>query len=758
MKHKQRVEVKNNNRPSRRFFVAAHYMFIAGVLALSNVFLTVQPAFAAQSAADYCNQYTTPVLKNACKAGVNGQEDCEDYALIADQAAVDICKKAERDKAAGLVTPGSVTVTPTPTPLTPPPNNARTDQIQGPLNRANSIDEYIDILHGAGPDSEVDTDEIPSDKLEAYINGAGEEQDIITLNKGAGNSPAILFINGGGWHINDCMGQRVAAGGGNMCNVKDEGIEKAGDRGYAMYDLTYRLGSSGVYYMFEDVMRGIRHIRNNASRYGIDPNKIVIWGDSAGGSLAMRAAASGKSGAKAAVGWSALTNAYKGLFKSFQSFAIGVDHSTCAPTDLAGFANFADLANGGSGTVAEYGRGLSSNDFSALGISLDGSSTGSINPLSLLTQGLVAGQNLLSASEDIEAISSQIKSKGSVSGMSGSSFNLASKKFVECLDNFNVLSPALFASPDTPPSYLAGFENDGLFDATQSYDMRDKLRQLGVKSDVLILPGSEDCAKPEKAAGPAGGCHLGYYGAFVCQTLNFIDSEVQPERGTTDCATGVAESEESGQLAADSGGGVSPSGDNSNSGQNSANAEQSESKPKSPCDAEGYQIPGGPAGPCPKGVRPNSNVQNQQGVQKPPCDSKDSKCSNPAALPRAPAGAPGTSTIGAARPAVGGQGQVGGNVYVDPKGNRVSGPSGNLNDLGWANDDKKPPNSLPGIISRSTPIGAALTLLKETPLGGWSTGCLFGSCSSGRSEVNNSASIPLLFKPHSTPSIIELRR
>lgn len=587
MKHKQRVEIKNNIRPGRRFFVAAHYYVLAAVLTLSNVFLAVQPAFAAQSAADYCNQYSTPVLKNACKAGVNGQEDCEDYALIADQAAVDICKKAERDKAAGLVTPGSVTVTPPPT-ATPSPSpspETNPDQLQGLLDQAKSLSDYIDVLHGAGPDSEVETDEIPDDEVGSYINGAGKKQEIKTINPGTGSSPAILFINGGGWHMNDCMGQRVAAGGGNMCQTYDEGFEKAGERGYAMFDLTYRLGSSGVYYMYEDVMRGIKHMQNNASKYGVDPNKLVIWGDSAGGSLSMRAAASGKSGAKAAVGWSSLTNAYSGLFKSFQSFAIGLDHSTCIPTDLAGFANFADLVNGGSGDVAEYGQGLSSNDFSALGIGLDGSTTGNLDPLTLLTQGLVAGQNLLSTAKDVEAISNQIKSSGNLSGLSGSSFNLASKKFVECLDNFNVLSPALFASPDSAPSFLAGFEDDGLFAPEQSYGMRDKLRQLGIKSEALILPGSEDCAKPEKAAGPGGGCHLGYYGAFVCQTLNFIDSEVQPERGTTNCATGVAENQGSADVASGDSGGSSNSNGGSNSGgggggnNQSGGATQQTSKP-----------------------------------------------------------------------------------------------------------------------------------------------------------------------------------
>lgn len=563
MKH-QNSQTKESSRHltqhSRAFLVALRSFALAGILIANNVFVLVQPSFAAQTAAAYCGQYTTTTLKNACRGGVSGEEDCNDYALIADQAAVDICNKAAKDREAGLVTPGEVTVTPSPSPSASPSaeesgsdNGANPDvdldQVQGLLDQANSLSDYIDILHQAGPDSAVNTDEIADDNYGYYINGAGKKQSITVNPSGQPNSPVILFFNGGGWHANDHTSDKVA--------------DDAKARGYTVMDVTYRLGSSGVYYMFEDVMRGIQHVHNNADLYGVDANKLAIWGDSAGGSLSMRAAASGRSGAKAAVGWSAPTNAYTALFKSIQSMAIGIDHSTCAPTDLAGFANFANLASGGSGDIAEYGQGLSSNDVSALGIGLDGAPTNA-DPLSLLTQGLVAGRNLLSTGQDTESISSSIiSSNGDMSGLSGSTFNLASKKFVECLDNFNALSPALFASPDSSPSFLAGFEDDGLIDPSQSYGMRDKLRQLGIHSDALILPGGDECMQTSAAPAGAGGCHLGYFKAFVCQTLNFVDSEIQPDKGATDCATGVSENQGSNDAAAAASGG---SGSGSQSG------------------------------------------------------------------------------------------------------------------------------------------------------------------------------------------------
>ncbi len=553
-------------------------LFVAAAVIVSVAgFWQTQTALAAQLANDYCSQYTTNDQKNACKDGLKGT-DCQNYADAGfDTTVVDVCKKAAADLAAGNVKPGDVKVTdttsPTPStsgsPSTSPQLNATNVDMQNYLNQAKSLSDYVDLLHGAGTDSKVDTTKVDDSRKDSYVNGAGKQQAIKELNPGSGNSPAILFFNGGGWHANDQMGERVADG--------KDGAIKAGDLGYAMYDVSYRLGSSGVYYMYEDVMRGIKHMQDNAKKYGIDPNKIVIWGDSAGGSLVMRAAASGKSGAKAAVGWSAPTNGYTGLFHSFQSFAIGMDHSTCIPTDLAGFTNFANLLNGGSGDIAQYGQGLSSNDFSSLGINLGDVTpfdTSQINPLALLTEGMIAGKNALSAGSDVEAISNQINSKNT-SGLTASTFNLATKKFTECLNNFNALSPALFASPDTPPSFLADFEVDGVISPDQTTGMRDKLRQMGIKSDSLVLPVDDHCKQPDQAESPAasGGCHLGYYYKFVCPTLAFVNSIIMPEK-KLDCgaanpvaaANNSSTNSGSGSSTGGSGGGSSNAGGSQGSG------------------------------------------------------------------------------------------------------------------------------------------------------------------------------------------------
>lgn len=174
----------------------------------------------------------------------------------------------------------------------------------------------------------------------SYIDGAGGQQGIDVYSTGGANKPGIIFVHGGGWRVGD-KNQYVGLG------------HQAAELGYVAASINYRLGSAGVYYQYEDVMRAVQSIRQNAAQYGMDPNRIAIWGDSAGGSLAMRIAASGQSGLAAAVGWSAPVNAYTAIFNSLQSFAIGLDHSTCIPTDPAALASLIPTAQGGSNTSSE---------------------------------------------------------------------------------------------------------------------------------------------------------------------------------------------------------------------------------------------------------------------------------------------------------------------------------------------------------------------------------------------------------------------
>lgn len=197
----------------------------------------------------------------------------------------------------------------------------------------------IALIIGMAPIGRTQADEMGVKLSQStYIDGAGGEQGIDVYQPGQGaNHPGIIFVHGGGWRVGD---KNQYAHLGNV----------AASRGFTAYSINYRLGASGVYYQYEDVMRAIASIRQNAAQFGTDPNRIAVWGDSAGGSLAMRVAASGETGLAAAVGWSAPVNAYTAIFNSIQSFAIGLNHSTCVPFDPANILQMVPQSSGGEGS------------------------------------------------------------------------------------------------------------------------------------------------------------------------------------------------------------------------------------------------------------------------------------------------------------------------------------------------------------------------------------------------------------------------
>lgn len=88
-----------------------------------------------------------------------------------------------------------------------------------------------------------------------------------------GRAPAILCIHGGGFRAGKREGW-------------DERCRKLAERGYVAATATYRLAPK---YQFPaaiyDVKAAVRWLRANADKYRIDPERIGVVGDSAGGHL-----------------------------------------------------------------------------------------------------------------------------------------------------------------------------------------------------------------------------------------------------------------------------------------------------------------------------------------------------------------------------------------------------------------------------------------------------------------------------------------
>ena len=90
--------------------------------------------------------------------------------------------------------------------------------------------------------------------------------------------PVIVFLHGGGWS------------GGTRTTGPDFKRYFAQD-GFAMASIEYRLTPSHLFpAAVEDVRTAVRWLKANAAAQNIDPDRICLWGTSAGGHLAAVAA------------------------------------------------------------------------------------------------------------------------------------------------------------------------------------------------------------------------------------------------------------------------------------------------------------------------------------------------------------------------------------------------------------------------------------------------------------------------------------
>lgn len=107
-------------------------------------------------------------------------------------------------------------------------------------------------------------------------DGVPQKMDV-TYPKTLGDKalPVTVYIHGGGWTSGDK---------GNGAGTAD--MKELLARGYIVVSLDYRLAPKYKWpAQIVDVKCAIRHLRANAATYRLDPNRIGVWGGSAGGHL-----------------------------------------------------------------------------------------------------------------------------------------------------------------------------------------------------------------------------------------------------------------------------------------------------------------------------------------------------------------------------------------------------------------------------------------------------------------------------------------
>jgi acetyl esterase/lipase len=126
---------------------------------------------------------------------------------------------------------------------------------------------------------EVANAAIQRDLVYERINGAVLTLDLHCPEKVSGPLPVIVWIHGGGWSRG--RKERCPA----VTLVQD---------GYAVASIDYRLTATAPFpAQIEDCKAAVRWLRANASNYNLDPDRIGVWGFSAGGHLAALLGTSG---------------------------------------------------------------------------------------------------------------------------------------------------------------------------------------------------------------------------------------------------------------------------------------------------------------------------------------------------------------------------------------------------------------------------------------------------------------------------------
>jgi acetyl esterase/lipase len=114
---------------------------------------------------------------------------------------------------------------------------------------------------------------LPGTVEHAY--GADPKQRLdLVKPAGSANAPSLLFVHGGGWSI------------GDKGHAAPDKAKWANSKGWAFASANYRLvPQATVEQQAADVASAVAWLRANAAREGLDPDRIVLMGHSAGAHL-----------------------------------------------------------------------------------------------------------------------------------------------------------------------------------------------------------------------------------------------------------------------------------------------------------------------------------------------------------------------------------------------------------------------------------------------------------------------------------------
>lgn len=179
----------------------------------------------------------------------------------------------------------------------------------------------------------------------------------------AGPYPLLVFVHGGGWRVSS------RHQGPRETRAWKKGIfERFVDAGFAVAAIEYRFSGEAPYpAAVDDVCAATRWLRDQASEYGLDADRFVVWGQSAGGYLAAMIGLATDVGPIRAVSlWYPVTDfpslVHDGVLGSYEAMFLGheigadPDHSRAASATSRARADAPPfrLHHGTADTMAPY--------------------------------------------------------------------------------------------------------------------------------------------------------------------------------------------------------------------------------------------------------------------------------------------------------------------------------------------------------------------------------------------------------------------
>ncbi len=119
----------------------------------------------------------------------------------------------------------------------------------------------------------------------AYDVAEDAKMDIYYPSEGEGPFPVFVEVHGGAWYF------------GQKSSIEFKPFLHGLKRGYICVSLGYTLAPKGIYPQpVIEIKKAIQYLKDHSKELNIDPEKIILWGGSAGAHLAALAAYSNDTG------------------------------------------------------------------------------------------------------------------------------------------------------------------------------------------------------------------------------------------------------------------------------------------------------------------------------------------------------------------------------------------------------------------------------------------------------------------------------